>query len=67
MINQNVSQAAIHVQQVSQTVQTCFSGKGLDAKELAEIITKECARFNLGLNSRDYLVNYLTSKMCHNN
>ena len=65
MNTQNVSDAAIRVQQVSQTVQACFSGKGLDAKDLAEIITKECARFGLGLNSRDYLVNYLTAKMCN--
>ena len=48
MINQNVSDAAIRVQQVSQTIQACFSGKGLEAKELAEIITKECARVGLG-------------------
>jgi hypothetical protein len=67
MINQNVSDAAIRVRQVSQTVEACFSGKGLTKTELAEIITKECARFGLGLNSRDYLVNYLTSKMCNQN
>lgn len=59
-----VSSEAIRIAQVSHIVEMCFSDKDLTAEELAPIITQECARYGLSLRARDYLVNYLTRKMC---
>ena len=64
MRDSNQEDPVIAIAQVSHMIQACFSDKDLTPKELHSIIIKECTRYRLGLNSVDYLTNYLTRKMC---